>query len=77
MPKKEKMIPVSHGPCGVSRSQRQFLDSLIEFISDSSDQSTEEIVTELRQGGLKIDLLIERIKGLVKKHLSKEVLNES
>lgn len=59
-----KMIPISHGPCGYSPATA-FVDTLINFLSDSEGLTLEEIKQELRDEGADVDGLIERIQVMV------------
>ncbi len=43
----------------------RFLDSLLEFVSDCSDQTTEDLKAELRKDGINTDQLVRNVKSIV------------
>lgn len=44
---------------------QRFFDNLAEFVSDCSDQSTEELERELQQEGIDTDRLVQNVRGIV------------
>lgn len=52
-----------------NKRKQSFLDNLVEFISESEDQTTEEIKEELREEGIDPDSLIDKINKTISKHI--------
>lgn len=52
----------------------RFLDNLLEFLSDCSDETTEDLEAELRQDGIDTDSLIRNVRNIVESKLTESRL---
>lgn len=57
------------------RESQRFFDHLVEFVSDCSEQSTEELERELRQDGIDTDALVKSVESLVDTQLNQARLS--
>ena len=54
---------------------QRFFDNFAEFVSDCSDQSTEELERELQQEGVDTDRLFQNVQGIVNAKLAEARLS--